>query len=528
MSSEATTVNATGSLVAREALIERRSSGLRGLMRSRSAAGLASFALSFMVLASLLLVSVASAHVTFLSPPSRAEFPTWMSGPLGNLTSWFTPSRNSLKVGFTLAVGAMYLCYLVVLLCAPRLRARWVIGAVVLLHVIFFLSPPLSLTDVFNYINYGRMEIVHGLNPYTTIPLLEPHNDPTFLLSNWHHLLSPYGPLFTIFTFALVPLGVATSFWVLKAILLLASLATLRLVWRSAELLGRDPLRATLFVGLNPVVLVWGLGGDHNDFLMIFFLMLAVYLLLRARSLRSGLRPATPATGVAAPTRPQRVLAAFDGAPRPVPAGESGPSREVLAGVALVAAVAIKASAGILLPVVLLGAARRLRLLGGMAIGAIIFGAGSIAAFGTNLPNLGEQSQLVTAVGLPNLLGNALGSGGETDTLMHVLSAVLVVAVVLCAVWAWRSHRWITASGFATLALLFTLSWTLPWYVFWLLPLAALSRSRTLRVAAIGLGIYLMLAWVPLMTDIIHSVGFKPSTTTLGQLHQARTQRLLH
>ena len=92
---------------------------------------------------------------------------------------------------------------------ARRLPARWIVAAIVAVHAIFLLSPPLALTDVFNYINYGRMEVVHHLNPYTTIPILEPHNDPSFLLSNWHELLSPYGPLFTLLTFAVVPLGVA-------------------------------------------------------------------------------------------------------------------------------------------------------------------------------------------------------------------------------------------------------------------------------------------------------------------------------
>ncbi|GAC1435555.1 MAG: hypothetical protein NVSMB51_05200 [Solirubrobacteraceae bacterium] len=481
-----------------------------------------------MILASLLLVSVASAHVTFLSPPARWEFPAWMSGPLGSLTSWFTPGRMTLKIGMTAAVAGMYVCYLLVLLCAPRLRTRWAIGAVVVLHLIFFLSPPLSLTDVFNYLNYGRMEIVHGLNPYTTIPALEPHSDPSFLISNWHQLLSPYGPLFTIFTFAFVPLGVATSFWVLKAVLMIASLATLRLVWLSAGLLGRDQLRATLFVGLNPVVLVWGLGGDHNDFLMVFLLMLAFYMLLKARSLRAGVRPVLAPASASLRFRLSRALAWIDGAPRPVPADEPGPSRELIAGVALIAAVAIKASAAILLPVVLLGVARRLRLLSGMTIGAILIGTGSLLAFGTHLPNLGEQSQLVTAVGLPNLLGFVLGDGGETETLKTVLSVVLVASVLLCAGYAWRTRKWIAASGFATLALLLTLSWTLPWYVLWLLPMAALAQTRALRTAALVFGIYLMLAWVPLMTDMIHAVGFTPSTTKLGQLHSARTKSLLH
>src|SRR5205085_10930888 len=173
---------------------------------------------------------------------------------------------------------------ILVLAHAPRLDARWVIGAIAAVHVVFLLSPPLALTDIFNYINYGRMEVLHNLNPYTTIPVSGPHTDPSYSLSNWHQLLSPYGPLFTLLTFAVVPLGVAASFWTLKAILVLASLVMLTLVWRCARMLGRDPLRAVAFVGLNPIVLVWGLGGDHNDFLMLLSIMLGFYLLLRARA----------------------------------------------------------------------------------------------------------------------------------------------------------------------------------------------------------------------------------------------------
>jgi hypothetical protein len=64
--------------------------------------------------------------------------------------------------------------------------------------------------------------------------------------------------------------------------------------------------------------------------------------------------------------------------------------------------------------------------------------------------------------------------------------------------------------------------------VLWLLPLAALARTPMLRTAALVFSVYLMLAWVPVMTDIIHARGFKPSTTKLGQLHQAQTKALLH
>ena len=84
----------------------------------------------------------------------------------------------------------------------------------------------------------------------------------------------------------------------------------------------------------------------------------------------------------------------------------------------------------------------------------------------------------MTNVSVPNLIGLALGAGGETDSLRLVLSGVLTVFVLLCCLQAWRRRGAITASGWAGVALLVTLSWVLPWYVLWVLPLAALSSSH--------------------------------------------------
>ena len=356
------------------------------MVRSTVAAGASAVSLIVMVLSSLLLVSIASPGT--LVPVGRpGAFPSWLAGPTGALTSWLNASAHTQRVLLTTTVAAMLVAYVVVALSAPRLRVAWVLAAVLALHVIFLLSPPLTLTDVFNYLNYGRMEAVHHLNPYTTIPALEPHSDPTFALSNWHGLLSPYGPLFTLFTMALVPLGVAGSFWAMKAALMLASLGTVFLVYRCADLLGRNPLRAAVIVGINPIVLVWGLGGDHNDFLMIFCLALAFWLLLRADSMRVGRHARPSPGGQRGPTAAlRRGWAWLDGMPRPLVAGEPAAWMEVGAGIALVAAVAIKASAAVLLPVVLAGAARRTRVALGLLIGAVAAAALTINAFGREPP----------------------------------------------------------------------------------------------------------------------------------------------
>ena len=118
-------------------------------------------------------------------------FPHWMAGPLGGLVPVLPRGSTALKYMFTGSVAVMFLSYLAVLAHARQLRARWVLAAIVAVHAIFFLSPPLALTDIFNYVNYGRMEVVHNLNPYTTIPILEPHSDPSYALSNWPRCRAP-------------------------------------------------------------------------------------------------------------------------------------------------------------------------------------------------------------------------------------------------------------------------------------------------------------------------------------------------
>ncbi|HST55712.1 MAG TPA: hypothetical protein VLJ42_07440 [Solirubrobacteraceae bacterium] len=494
----AATVPAASADAARAGRVRARPGGRVGSATRRDAA-LAVLSLAVILGCSALIVVLAADRPSFLSSPTHPHFyPHWLAGPLGGLWPGLVRSGNTLRYVFTFAMFAMYASYLLGLRYVPRMRARWAIGAIVVVHAIFFLSPPLSLTDIFNYVNYGRMEVVHHLNPYTTIPVLEPHSDPSFDLSNWHQLLSPYGPLFTLLTFAVVPLGVAGSFWALKGVLMLASLATILLVWKCARLLERDPVQAIVFVGLNPVVLVWGLGGDHNDFVMVLFIVLGFYLLLRA------------------------------GAER----GRGAAALAVGAGAAFVTAMAVKASGGVLIPVVLLGLARTprrlLQVALGMGLAAVAVALVSFLAFGLHLPDLSTQGRLVTNVSVPNLLGLALGQGGLTDTLRTLLSGVLVLSLLGCGVLADRRRELLTAAGWASVALLLTLGWVLPWYVLWVLPLAALSRSRGLRVAALTLGVYLVLAWVPLTSKVFNAVGFHPEKTPLGQLHQRYVRELLY
>ena len=189
-------------------------------------------------------------------------------------------------------------------------------------------------------------------------------------------------------------------------------------------------------------------------------------------------------------------------------------------GSALVIAIFIKASAAVLLPVFLAAAAARRRFLAGALLAAATLTLASVIAFGFRLPDLSTQGRLVTAIGIPNLIGLALGQGGETGTLQIVVAALAAVAVLACAIWAGRRPgEWITACGIAMLVLVVSLSWAAPWYVLWILPFAALSAGQRLRVATTVLGAYLIVAFMPAALLLADDIEFHPAATRLGVAH---------
>ncbi|MDQ4040967.1 MAG: hypothetical protein M3141_04385, partial [Actinomycetota bacterium] len=256
----------------------------RGAVRSERAARLA---LGAIVAAAAVVVLIAAARPSALSPPTRGGFEGWLVGPFSGVAEAWPDHAVLDSAAFSGLVALMFGCWLVVLAGVRALGVRTVLAAVVLLHALFLLGPPLPLTDVFNYLNYARLGAEHGINPYVEVPATLP-SDPTYDFATWHHLLSPYGPLFTLASYALVPLGVSGGYWALKLVTVGASLGCLALVWRLAERRGTDPLFAVAFVGLNPLVLVYGVGGVHNDFLMLALMLAGVGALLAGRPGRGG------------------------------------------------------------------------------------------------------------------------------------------------------------------------------------------------------------------------------------------------
>jgi hypothetical protein len=455
-----------------------------GLLASRIAGVLA---LGTILGGSFGIAVYASAGPSALVPRSVTAFPGWLAGPLNGLIAPLQLTTPALDMRMTFVVAAIGIAYVVALVALRGISTKTIIAVVLALHAIVLLTPPLQLADVFSYIGYARLGALHGLNPYTHVIAQSTH-DPVFLFTTWNHLLSPYGPLFTALTYPLALLPLPVAYWVLKLVIVLASLGCLGLVWLCARRLGRDPKTALAFVALNPVYLVFALGGEHNDFFMVIPSLAAIALLLG------------------------------DGN-RDRPAGR----REWAAGAALAAAVAIKFTAIVLLPFLLLAvpsARHRLRVLGGAALAAVALCALSLALFGWTLPNVSAQTTLLTAYSIPTMVGDAIGAGGGAPWLLHAAD----VAVVLVIGWLVLRRRadWIGSAGWATLALLASLAWLVPWYVVWLLPLAALATSTRLRYAAVAMSAFLALTFVPTTPLYLAEHGIRTMTGPIGQASYAR------
>jgi hypothetical protein len=223
------------------------------------------------------------------------------------------------------------------------------------------------------------------------------------------------------------------------------------LVWHCAQRLGRDPVQAVVWVGLNPVLLIYGVGGAHNDLIMMMFMMAGVALVLARR--------------------------------------------EAVGAASVIVGAAIKATGAVMLPFMFLRSREKGRVVLGALAAAVPIGLMSLAVFGSGVNGqyhvIKRQQLLVSSDAIPNQLAHLFGIAGVTSDVRLVARLAGFTAFVYLL---WRVYRgtmdWIAASGWAMLVFVVTSTWLLGWYVLWPLPFAAVSRDRRLQASTLALIAY--------------------------------------
>jgi hypothetical protein len=369
---------------------------------------------------------------------------------------------------FLIALLSYTAAYAGLLALARTLSSRWAIALVAALSLIVFAGPILLSTDVFSYIAYARMGVVHGVNPYLHGPQAIV-SDPVYhyVGKDWKLVATAYGPLYTLISYPLGLLGVIAAVWGMKLMALLAAAGTLALTWRCAPARGLDRRFALLAVGANPLWVIYALGGAHNDLVMIFLTMLAVALML---------------------------------------VGACAARKEAGAGAAIMAGTLVKATGFVPLPFLLVARRRLAPLLGaaGVAVAVALVAYFVFGIHGIDIvAALNRDSAFVSTDSFPTEIAHLFGKPGVFP-IDHDLLKLLLVAIVLHLLWrTWRGYDWVAASGWTFLAIAVTSTWLLAWYTLWSLPLAAVSRDRRLLVAILAVqGLFIAHQTAPLWAPV--------------------------
>ncbi|NNG34288.1 polyprenol phosphomannose-dependent alpha 1,6 mannosyltransferase MptB [Nakamurella aerolata] len=360
---------------------------------------------------------------------------------------------------------------------ARRLSRSQLSHTLAMWTVPFLVTPPIFSRDVYSYLAVGSMAL-RGFNPYEMGPYDALGDGDVFVHQadgRWQHTPTPYGPAFILIAKGIV--AISGQHVVVGVLLqrLVELIGVAGIIWalpRLARRCGLDPVSALWLGALNPLVLFHLIAGGHNEALMLGAMLVGL---------------------------------------------EWGLGRSWVGGTMLISfAVAIKATAGLALPFLVVALAlrrsvgwkpllRQVILVGAVAAATfaaltVIAGYGlgwinGLGAPGTVRSFLSISTSLAVGAGA---LGRVLGLGDHTDAAVAVLQPAGTAVGGLLAVgfvWlAWRGVPWINegrrvppilALGLALSCFVLLGPVIQPWYLLWaVLPLAAATGDRRFRGAA--------------------------------------------
>ncbi|MBL4706976.1 MAG: mannosyltransferase, partial [Flavobacteriales bacterium] len=159
------------------------------------------------------------------------------------------------------------------------------LGLGILFRLLFLFSTPTLSDDYFRFIWDGQL-ILNSINPFDLLPtqvgidlpnkadLLAGMNSP-----NYYTVYPPIAQSIYFLSAWLSPNSILGSIVVMRSIILATEIGTLLLLPKLLSKLNLNPKQSLWYV-LNPLVIVELTGNLHFEGIVIFFFVLAVYLLM--------------------------------------------------------------------------------------------------------------------------------------------------------------------------------------------------------------------------------------------------------
>jgi hypothetical protein len=207
---------------------------------------------------------------------------------LGKITDRSRLSAAAFATAFFLLFILYYAGYR---LCLAHDSSHWpwaVLTFAIIFSLTLMLVYPVGAVDIFDYIINGRILAHYQLNPFAHVAAEFP-DDPLTPYAAWQKIPSAYGPLWAFLAAGVNLLAgsadLLANVWAFKGLAILFYVLDIGLIY--GILNGIKPaytLPGIFLFAWNPLLLFETGANGHNDSVMMFFVLLAIYLLLKRKT----------------------------------------------------------------------------------------------------------------------------------------------------------------------------------------------------------------------------------------------------
>lgn len=160
-------------------------------------------------------------------------------------------------------------------------QLRWLIAIAILFRLSFLFAVPALSDDFYRFIWDGSL-IREGINPYLYLPSsIISFNEELYAQLNSPNYYSVYPPVMqAVFwlSAALIPDNMLASVITMRLVIIASEVGTIALLYKLLKKYNL-PISNVLWYALNPLLIIEMTGNLHFEAVMIFFLILAFYLL---------------------------------------------------------------------------------------------------------------------------------------------------------------------------------------------------------------------------------------------------------
>ena len=215
------------------------------------------------------------------------DFKEWFTFFLMSPKSHYESIMGAIIFGLILII--LFICYFkIVKKSDTQFKGlKQIVFFVLILAIIFAIMLPFTTSDIFYYMGTGWIDSNYNENPYyTTVSEVRLNNPEDEILQRtgvWEEQVVVYGPTWAFICKILSFLSfgnVTLSLYIYKIAGIIVHVLNTILVYKITK-----KKKFSILYGANPFILFEMITNVHNDIYMIFFILLALYFLLKKKNI---------------------------------------------------------------------------------------------------------------------------------------------------------------------------------------------------------------------------------------------------